>query len=75
MRKKYVWTRENVTRMLHTRKIELEYRKDAWYQKYLEAETQEDEGEALRHVDGINGYLSALRLVISLLEAKGGDVE
>ena len=75
MRKKYVWTRENVAKMLHTRKTELEYQKDAWYQKYLVAETLEDESKALRHVDGINGYISALRLVISLLEAKGGDVE
>ena len=71
MRNAYSWRQEDVVKMLHTRKSEQEYQKDVWYRKYIEAETQEDEDCATRHMDEINGYLVALRLAIALLEARG----
>lgn len=71
MRKTYVWKREEVTRRLHADMAEMQRQKDAWWQKYIEAETQEEDDEAQRHIDEINGYLASHRRTIALLEARG----
>lgn len=70
MRKTYVWKRDEVTRRLHADMAEMQRRKDAWWLEYIEAETQEEEDDAQRHIDEINGYLSACRRAIALLEAE-----
>lgn len=70
MRKAYVWKRGGVAKILHTDIAEMQKRKDEWWQKYIEAETQEEEGDAQRSIDEINGYLLACRRAVALLEAE-----
>ena len=70
MRKTYVWKREDVTKRLHTDMADKQRQKDAWWQKYIEAETQDEENEAQRHIDEINGYLASHRRIIALMEAE-----
>lgn len=70
MRKTYVWKRNEVTRRLHADMAEMQRQKDAWWQKYIEAETQDEEDEAQRHIDEINGFLASHRRIIALMEAE-----
>lgn len=70
MRKTYVWKRADVAKRLHRDMADMQRQKDAWWQKYIEAETQEEEDEAQRHIDEINGFLASHRRIITLMEAE-----
>lgn len=71
MMKKCVWRRDEIAKILHADMADIQGLKDAWWQKYIEAEAQEEEDEAQRHIDEINGYLASHRRAIELLEARG----
>lgn len=70
MRKTYVWKRADVAKKLHRDMADMQRQKDAWWQKYIEAETQDEENEAQQHIDEINGFLASHRRIIALMEAE-----
>ena len=71
MRKAYVWRREEIAKRLHADMAEMRRRKDEWWQKYIEAETQEEEDDAVEGIAKINGYMEGLTRAIALLEVRG----